>query len=60
MSTSSPFLALPRARVTSLAVSLMSAAVLGAVIVFASGFSQSQVAHNAAHDMRHANGFPCH
>ncbi len=33
---------------------------LGAVMVFAAGFSHVSVAHNAAHDTRHAIGFPCH
>jgi cobalt transporter subunit CbtB len=33
---------------------------LGSVIVFATGFSATSAAHNAAHDMRHANAFPCH
>jgi cobalt transporter subunit CbtB len=33
---------------------------LGLVIVYGVGFSPFQQAHNAAHDTRHANGFPCH
>jgi cobalt transporter subunit CbtB len=32
----------------------------GLVIVYAVGFSPFTRAHNAAHDTRHANGFPCH
>jgi cobalt transporter subunit CbtB len=52
--------ALPMVRVTSLAASLIGALFLGAVLVFGTGFSPSQAAHSAAHDMRHANGFPCH
>lgn len=61
MTTSSAqSLALPGLRVSSLAPSLIGALLLGAVMVFATGFSYSSVAHNAAHDMRHANGFPCH
>ncbi len=52
--------ALPVVRVTSLAASLIGTLLLGAVLVFATGFSPSQAAHNAAHDMRHANAFPCH
>ncbi len=35
-------------------------AVLGAVILFGVGFSDLTVAHNAAHDTRHAMVFPCH
>ena len=32
----------------------------GLVIVYAVGFSPFTNAHNAAHDTRHGNGFPCH
>lgn len=36
------------------------AASLGLVIVGFVGFSHLEVVHNAAHDTRHANAFPCH
>ena len=36
------------------------AALLGAFIVFMVGFSHIDALHNAAHDTRHSNGFPCH
>lgn len=39
---------------------LLGAMLLGAVIVFGVGFSTLSAAHNAAHDVRHANNFPCH
>jgi cobalt transporter subunit CbtB len=39
---------------------LFAAALLGGLILFGVGFAQPQVAHNAAHDARHAQGFPCH
>ncbi|HKU98264.1 MAG TPA: CbtB domain-containing protein [Vineibacter sp.] len=39
---------------------LVGAMLLGAVIVFGVGFSTLSAAHNAAHDVRHANNFPCH
>jgi cobalt transporter subunit CbtB len=32
----------------------------GLVIVGFVGFSPLEVVHNAAHDTRHANAFPCH
>ena len=38
----------------------MSALVFGVVILFAVGFAPMDVAHNAAHDTRHALAFPCH
>ena len=33
---------------------------IGASLVFAVGLSHMTAAHNAAHDTRHAVGFPCH
>jgi cobalt transporter subunit CbtB len=33
---------------------------LGLVVLYFIGFSPIMRAHNAAHDTRHANGFPCH
>ena len=32
----------------------------GLVVLYGVGFSPFTRAHNAAHDTRHANGFPCH
>ena len=39
---------------------LTSAMLLGIVILYGVGFIQTSAAHNAAHDMRHSQGFPCH
>ena len=36
------------------------AALLGAFLLYGVGFAQSNLLHNAAHDSRHASGFPCH
>jgi cobalt transporter subunit CbtB len=33
---------------------------LGLVMLYSLGFSTTTAAHNATHDTRHANGFPCH
>jgi cobalt transporter subunit CbtB len=38
----------------------MIVAVFGAVFVYGIGFAGADVLHNAAHDARHANNFPCH
>jgi len=38
----------------------MMLAVFGAVFVYGIGFAGADVLHNAAHDARHANNFPCH
>ena len=32
----------------------------GAVMLYGVGFSKVSAMHNAAHDTRHATGFPCH
>ena len=39
---------------------LIGAFLLGAVILYAAGFVNTSAVHNAAHDMRHSQGFPCH
>ncbi len=39
---------------------IVFAALIGATIVFVAGHAQSATLHDAAHDMRHATGFPCH
>jgi len=36
------------------------AIILGVFIVGFAGFWNIDAVHNAAHDMRHASGFPCH
>lgn len=40
--------------------SILFAALLGTAILFIAGFAQSDALHDAAHDVRHATGFPCH
>jgi len=50
--------------VTASATSRMTqsilAMVLGVFIVGVVGFSNIDVVHNATHDARHSNAFPCH
>ena len=41
-------------------VQLVSAFLLGFVLLYGAGFVQTSVAHNASHDIRHAHAFPCH
>lgn len=45
---------------TTALVSVLGMLMLGAVILFAAGHAQSATLHDAAHDVRHATGFPCH
>ncbi len=41
-------------------VQALLAMALGLFIVGVVGFSHISAVHNAAHDVRHANAFPCH
>ena len=47
------------AKTTSL-LEVAFVALLGAGILFTAGIAHSQTLHDAAHDTRHASGFPCH
>lgn len=59
-STVSTIHAAPISTTFSKPLQLVSAMLLGIVILYGVGFVQTSVAHNAAHDMRHSQGFPCH
>lgn len=48
------------AGVISRALQLAAAFFLGTVILYGVGFVQTSAVHNAAHDTRHSQGFPCH
>nr|WP_312529663.1 CbtB-domain containing protein [Paracoccus sp. (in: a-proteobacteria)] len=39
---------------------IVFAAIVGLGLVFVSGLAHSETLHDAAHDMRHATGYPCH
>jgi cobalt transporter subunit CbtB len=41
-------------------VHALAAAALGLLIIGMVGFSHLDAVHNAAHDVRHSNAFPCH
>ena len=56
----SPVSATAPSRVRTLFSQVATALVLGIVMVYGVEFSASPMAHNAAHDVRHANGRPCH
>ena len=49
-----------RSAVIGTALSICFVALLGAGLVFLAGHAQSAVLHDAAHDIRHGTGFPCH
>lgn len=39
---------------------LIGAFLLGSIILYGAGFVNTAAVHNAAHDTRHSQGFPCH
>jgi cobalt transporter subunit CbtB len=41
-------------------VQIAVAIILGVALIYGVGFASMAVAHNAAHDTRHAVAFPCH
>ncbi|WP_172300212.1 CbtB domain-containing protein [Pseudoruegeria sp. HB172150] len=44
----------------SAAGAAIAALLIGAAIIFVTGHVQASTLHDAAHDVRHATGFPCH
>jgi len=42
------------------ALPVFFAALLGVFLIWGVGFSHSTALHNAGHDTRHSNAFPCH
>jgi cobalt transporter subunit CbtB len=57
-----PAIAARRAEPSALVRQLPAFALLifGAVVIYGVGFLPTSAVHNAAHDTRHAAGFPCH
>lgn len=39
---------------------VLGAALLGVTMIVLAGHVQAAALHDAAHDVRHATGFPCH
>jgi cobalt transporter subunit CbtB len=60
MSTQITAVTSARSVTVSKGLQLFAAFLLGAVILYGAGFAQASAVHNAAHDMRHSQGFPCH
>jgi cobalt transporter subunit CbtB len=46
--------------VISKPLQLVGAVLLGTIILYGAGFVNTAAVHNAAHDTRHSQGFPCH
>jgi len=53
-------IAAPVSTTISRPLQIAGAILLGTVILFGAAFVQTSAVHNAAHDMRHSPGFPCH
>jgi cobalt transporter subunit CbtB len=41
-------------------IAVVTVAALGLFLMVVAGHAQSDTLHDAAHDVRHATGFPCH
>lgn len=54
------FVPLPLAALKEKILPGLAAAALGIFLLFGAGFAEMSPLHNAAHDARHAAGFPCH
>ena len=51
---------LTRSRINTHTLAIAFAALMGLGIVTVAGHVQTTAIHDAAHDARHAAGFPCH
>ena len=51
---------LTQSRVNTNTLAIAFAAILGLGIIGVAGHVQATALHDAAHDVRHATGFPCH
>lgn len=49
-----------RSSALSKPLQIACAFILGSVILYGAGFVSTAAVHNAAHDVRHAQAFPCH
>jgi len=47
-------------RLGSALLSIAGAAAIGLAVIVVAGHVQAATLHDAAHDTRHAAGFPCH
>jgi cobalt transporter subunit CbtB len=44
----------------TMVVPALLAAFIGVFLIWGVGFAEMSAVHNAAHDTRHSNAFPCH
>ena len=60
MTTEAQAIAAPQTKSVSSTLSIFAAAFIGLGIIAVAGHVQASTLHDAAHDVRHATGFPCH
>ena len=60
MTKTTQAIAAPQTKSATSTVAILFAAIVGFGIVSVAGHVQAQTLHDAAHDVRHATGFPCH
>ncbi len=60
MTTSPDAVTTSRDSLASRSLAICLAALIGIVVLGGVGFSHVSAMHNATHDVRHANAFPCH
>lgn len=60
MHSLSTIVAAPGRVAISKGLQIAGALLLGIAILYGAGFASISAVHNAAHDMRHSAGFPCH
>ena len=60
MKTEPVAIAAPQTKTASSTLSILAAGFLGLGIIAVAGHVQASTLHDAAHDVRHATGFPCH
>ncbi len=53
-------ISVPQTKTNTGLTAALFAAVFGFAIIAMVGMVQSETLHDAAHDVRHATGFPCH
>ena len=53
-------IAAPQTKAASSTLSILAAGMIGLGIIAVAGHVQASTLHDAAHDVRHATGFPCH
>ena len=58
--TEAQAIAAPQTKTASTTLTLLAVALMGLGVVSVAGHVQAATLHDAAHDVRHATGFPCH